>query len=195
MDINRLDLDNYGLTVLNFADIFQSAYVDIVKDLFTYDKFHDHNVRSQDTKRIYYYHMVKHTCDVVKDTKSDNKIVIYYSEKDVKCDFPQVTNKRTRNTNIDRKPEFVLFINRFFKQIKHIIPVRVYLGDVKFMTFVQYYNTNKGKYLETINNMRTIRQKRNFDFEKFKSFTRKFKLNYLTEQYINHVKVKSIMYK
>lgn len=193
--MRRLDLDNYGMSVLNFAEIFRKAYVDIVDDLFTYEKFHDHNVRSQDTKRIYYYHMIKHLCDAVRDTHTENKIVIYFSEKDVKCDFKSVTNKRTRKTSVDKKPEFVLFMSRFFKQIKHIIPVRVYLSDVKFETFVQYYNTNKGKYLELINNLRTIRQKRNFDFEKFKTFTKKFKLNYLTEQYINQVKVKSIMYK
>lgn len=193
--MNQVDLDTYGLTVINFQAIFDRAYKDIVDDLYVYDKFHDHNVRSQDTRKIYYYHIIKHLCDHIIETKTYNKIVIYYSDKDVKCDFRQVVNKRTRNTKKDNRPEFVLFMNRFFKRIKSIIPVRVYIGDVKFNTFVQYYNTNKGKYLETINRLRNIKTKQRFDFSKFKCFAEKYKLVYLTEQYINQVKVKSIMYK
>lgn len=193
--MHQLELNNYGLHVIDFNHVFNLAYKDIVNDLFMYDKFHDHNVRSQDTKRIYYYYLIKHLCDHVISIKTTNKIVIYYSEKDVKCDFKQVTNKRTRKPARDKRGEFVLFMNRFFKQIKNIIPVRVFLGDVKFSTFVQYYNTNKGKYMDTINQMRAIKYKYNFNFEKFKKFTAKHKLVYLNEQYINQVKVKSIMYK
>ena len=191
----QLNLDNYGLTVLNFAEIYRDAYVGIVDDLFTYDKYHDHNVRSQDTKKIYYYHMIKTLCDHVIRSKTDNKIVIYYCEKDIKCDFPSVTNKKTRHTAKDRKQDFILFMSRFFKQIRNVIPVRCFLGDVKFVTFVQYYNTNKGKYLEVINNIRSSKQQRVVNFEKMKLFTKKYNLTYLTEPYVNHVKVKSIMYK
>lgn len=193
--MNRLDLDNYGLTVLNFADIYHHAFKDIVNDLFMYDMHQDHNVRIKDTKKIYYYHIIKHTCDTICNTITDNKIVIYYCDKDIKCDFVKVSNSKTRKPVKSNKPEFKLFMNRFFKQIKSIIPVKVFIGDVKFVTFVQYYNTNKGKYTETINMMRSIRQKKDFNFEKFKQFTNKYKLRYLTEQYINQVKVKSIMYK
>lgn len=191
----HLELNNYGLHLINFQDIFTRAYRNIVDDLFTYEKFHDYNVRMQDTKRIYYYHMIKQLCDDVIGTKTNNKIVIYYCEKDVKCDFAQVENKKTRRITRDKRPEFVLFMNRFFKQIKTIVPIRVFVGDVKFETFIQYYNTNKGKYLETINNIRSVHRHKNFDFSKFKKFTSKHKLTYLTEQYINQVKVKSMMYK
>jgi len=193
--MNHIDLNTYGLRVVNFQSIFTKAYKNIVNDLFMYDKFHDYNVRSQDTKKIYYYHTIKQICDDIIDMKTDNKIVIYYCEKDVKCDFKQVVNKRTRKGRKDNRPEFVLFMNRFFKQIKNIIPCRVFSGKVKFNTFVQYYNTNKGKYLETINEIRSLKQSPRFDFSKFKQFTSKYKLIYLTEQYINQVKVKSIMYK
>lgn len=190
-----VDLDNYNLRIVNFQSIFTKAYSNIVDDLYMYDKFHDYNVRSQDTKKIYYYHMIKQLCDDVMDMNTVNKIVIYYSEKDVKCDFKQVTNKRTRVTKKDTRPEFVLFMSRFFKQIKTIVPVRTFVGDVKFGTFIQYYNTNKGKYLETINRIKTIKRSDRFNFSKFKQFTNKYKLVYLTEQYVNQLKVKSIMYK
>lgn len=190
-----VDLDNYNLRIVNFQSIFTKAYSNIVDDLYMYDKFHDYNVRSQDTKKIYYYHMIKQLCDDVMDMSTTNKIVIYYSEKDVKCDFKQVTNKRTRVTKKDTRPEFVLFMSRFFKQIKTIVPVRTFTGDVKFDTFIQYYNTNKGKYLETINRIKTIKRSDRFNFSKFKQFTNKYKLVYLTEQYVNQLKVKSIMYK
>lgn len=190
-----VDLDNYNLRIVNFQSIFTRAYNNIVDDLYMYDKFHDYNVRSQDTKKIYYFHMIKQLCDEVVSMTTSNKIVIYYSEKDVKCDFKQVTNKRTRVVKKDTRPEFVLFMNRFFKQIRTIIPVRTFVGDVKFNTFIQYYNTNKGKYLETINRIKTIKRSDKFNFSKFKQFTNKYKLVYLTEQYVNQLKVKSIMYK
>jgi hypothetical protein len=193
--MNHIDLNTYGLRVVDFQSIFTKAYKNIVNDLFMYDKFHDHNVRSQDTKKIYYYHTIKQICDDIIVMNTDNKIVLYYCEKDVKCDFQKVTNKQTRKGKKDNRPEFILFMNRFFKQIKNIIPVRVFFGKVKFNTFIQYYNTNKGKYLETINEIRSIKRPTRFDFSKFKQFTMKYKLIYLTEQYINQVKVKSIMYK
>ena len=190
-----VDLDNYGLRVVNFNSIFTRAYKSIVQDLYTYDKSHDYHVRSGDTKKIYYYHVIKNLCDTVIGYSTDNRVVIYYSDKDVKCDFKQMENPRTRKNNKDTRPHFVLFMNRLFRRIKSIIPVRVYCGDVKFDTFVQYYNTNKGKYLETINDIRAIKPHNRFDFSKFKRFAEQYKLVYLTEQYINQVKVKSIMYK
>ena len=127
--------------------------------------------------------------------RTTNKIVIYYSDKDIRCDFKQVRNKQTRRTGRDTRDDFVLFMNRFFRTIKSLIPVRVFISPVKFSTFVQYYNTNKGKYIEMINQMRTIKSNYKFNFEKFKKFTDKHKLTYLNQQYINQVKVKSIMYK
>lgn len=194
--MNSIELDNYSLHVINFESIFLRAYKCIVDDLFTYDKFHDHNVRSQDTKRIYYYHLIRTICDMVIETKTTNKIVIYYCEKDIKCDFQSCTNYRTRKGGgNDNRSDFVLFMNRFFKQIKTMIPVRVFIGDVKFNTFVQYYNTNKGKYIEVINELRSITSKPNFNFSKLKKYSDKYKLTYISKDYLNQVKVKSIMYK
>lgn len=194
--MDSIELDNYGLHVINFECVFQDAYKFIVDDLITYDKFHDLNIRSQDTKRIYYYHLIKTLCDRVISTKTTNKIVIYYSEKDIKCDFKQCVNNKTRKGNkVDPRSDFVLFMNRFFKQIKTMIPVKVFINDVKFNTFVQYYNTNKGKYLETINKLRSMQSKTNFNFSKLKSYSDKYKLVYLSNDYLNQVKVKSIMYK
>ena len=76
-----------------------------------------------------------------------------------------------------------------------MIPVRVFIGDVKFNTFVQYYNTNKGKYIEVINELRSITSKPNFNFSKLKKYSDKYKLTYISKDYLNQVKVKSIMYK
>ena len=131
-----IDLDSYGMRVVDFQSIFTRAYKHIVNDLFVYDKFHDYNVRSQDTKKIYYYHTIKQLCDDVISMSTDNKIIVYYCEKDIKCDFKQVTNKKTRQGKPPHKPDFVLFMNRFFKQIKRIVPIRVYVGTVKFNTFI-----------------------------------------------------------
>lgn len=194
--MDSVELDNYGLHLISFESIFGDAYMCIVDDLITYDKFHDNNIRSQDTKRIYYYHMIKTMCDTIISTRTTNKIVIYYSEKDIKCDFKQCTNARTRKGGLkETRSDFVLFMNRFFKQIKTMIPVKVYVGDVKFNTFIQYYNTNKGKYLETINKLRSMPRNSNFNFSKLKKYSDKYKLVYLSNDYLNQVKVKSIMYK
>lgn len=190
-----VELNNYCICLLNFKDIFYKAYKDIVKDLYTYDRHHDYSVRMQDTKKIYYYHMIKHVCDSVINTKTTNNIVIYFSEKDIRCDFKQCSNERTRKGgNVDNRDDFVLFMRRFFKQLKGMLPVRVYMSDVKFDTFVQYFNTNKGRYIEIVNDMRAIRE-RKISLEKFKKFTSKFKLTYLTDNYLNSVKVKYSMYK
>lgn len=193
--MTHIDLDVYGLHIVNFEHIFRCAYKNIVDDLYLYDKYTDHNARSQDTKKIYYYHIIKGVCDYIKECKTSNRIVIYYSDKDIKCDFKQCMNKRTRKgSNVDRSSDFRLFMTRFFKQIKSVLPVRVYLGNVKFNTFVQYYNTNKGKYLETINSLRQIKAKQT-TMENFKKFSTKFGLNYLTKQYVDSVKIKCMIYK
>ena len=190
-----IDLDVYGLRVLNFEQIFVDAYKNIVKDLIMYDKFTDLNIRNQDTKKIYYYHLVKQMCDVISQCKTDNRVIVYYSDKDIQCDFQKCSNKRTRHgETTDKRPEFRLFMTRFLKQIKNILPIKVYVGDVKFDTFVQYYNTNKGKYLEIINTLKTSKATPT-NMEKFKKFTDKYKLNYLTKHYVDNVKIKCMMYK
>ena len=190
-----IDLDVYGLRVLNFEQIFVDAYKNIVKDLIMYDKFTDLNIRNQDTKKIYYYHLIKQMCDVISQCKTDNRVIVYYSDKDIRCDFQKCSNKRTRHgETTDKRPEFRLFMTRFLKQIKNILPIKVYVGDVKFNTFVQYYNTNKGKYLEIINTLKTSKATPT-NMEKFKKFTDKYKLNYLTKHYVDNVKIKCMMYK
>ena len=190
-----IDLNNHGLRVLNFEHIFIDAYKHIVNDLFMYDKHHDLNIRSQDTKRIYYYHMIKHVCDAVVSSGSNNRIIVYYSEKDIKCDFKQCANSRTRKgIRKDTQPEFRLFMTRFFKQVKTVLPIKVFQSPVKFNTFVQYYNTNKGKYMELINMMKQSKPVPS-NMEKFKKFTSKYKLNYLDKHYVNNVKIKCMMYK
>lgn len=190
-----IDLDVYGLRVLNFEQIFVDAYKNIVKDLIMYDKFTDLNIRNQDTKKIYYYHLIKQMCDVISQCKTDNRVIVYYSDKDIRCDFQKCSNKRTRHgETTDKRPEFRLFMTRFLKQIKNILPIKVYVGDVKFNTFIQYYNTNKGKYLEIINTLKTSKATPT-NMEKFKKFTDKYKLNYLTKHYVDNVKIKCMMYK
>jgi len=194
--VNHIDLNQYGLRVVNFECIFNQAYKDIVDDLFTYEKFHDLNVRQQDTKRIYYYHMIKHTCDNIISHKTNNRVVIYYCDKDIKCDFKRCDNKRTRKgIKTDRRPEFVLFMSRFFKHLKSMIPVKCHVGDVKFNTFIQYYNTNKGKYIETINKLRSSHDCSRMSMEKIKKFTNKYQLNYITTGYLNNLKIKGALYK
>ena len=191
-----VDLNNYGICLVRFSDIFEKAYKDIVPDLFLYEKFTDLNIRNQDTTKIYYYHLIKHVCDAVINIKTSNKIVIYYCDKDISCDFRKCSNKRTRSdAKKDNRSEFVLFMNRFMKNLSHIMPFRVYTGKVKMQTFIQYYNTNKGAYIETINDIRYGDKRQNVNLKKLKEFIKKFKLNYLTDQYINNVKVKCIMYK
>ena len=173
--MQHVDLNNYGIRVVNFAEVFTLAYKEIVKDLYTYDKFHDHNVRSQDTRRIYYYHLIKHMCDLIIHSKTDNKIVIFYSDKDIKCDFKQCTNRKTRRFKKDTKPAFRLFMDRFFRAIKSMLPVKMHVSDVKFDTFVQYYNTNKGKYIEIINILRIPPNRSYSTLEKFNKFVKQFK--------------------
>ena len=75
-----------------------------------------------------------------------------------------------------------------------MLPIKVYNGPVKFNTFIQYFNTNKGKYLEIINDIRSVKSK-NTNMEKFKMFSDKYKLTYLTKHYVDNVKVKCMMYK
>ena len=43
--------------------------------------------------------------------------------------------------------------------------------------------------------MKSMKGKPRYDFERLKKFTSKYKLVYLTNEYFNQVKVKSIMYK
>ena len=194
--LDEYDLSNYGLHIINFRSIFNKSYKSIVNDLFEYDIYHDVNARRQDTKKIYYYHLIKQLCDTVIQANTTNRLIIYYCDKDIRCDFQHCENKhRHHGRKKDTRGEFTLFMSRFFKQLKYILPVRLYISPVKFNTFVQYYNTNKGKYLDTINSLRSIKVRKNFDFQRLKTFTQKYKLVYLTDDYFNQMKVKAIMYK
>ena len=194
---NVLNLDNYGLYIVNFRDIFDECYKLIVDDLFMYEIHHDWNVRRRDTKKIYYYHLIKGVCDYVLSVKTTNRIIIYYCEKDIRCDFAHCENMKTKRAGKkrDTREDFTLFMSRFLKHVKCTLPMKVFTNDVKFDTFVQYYNNNKGKYLDTINQIRSLKEKKSFDLDKIKQFSRKFELNYLTNEYFNQLKVKCIMYK
>jgi len=195
MQLRHVELNNHNLYLLNFEYVFHDAYKQIVQDLYTYDKFNDYNIRSQDTKVIYYYHITKTLCDTVSTINTDNRIVTYFSDKDIKCDFKKCENQRTRKgTTRDTRPEFIQFMSRYLKQIKNILPLRVFVAPVKFNTFIQYYNNNKGKYTEMICDIKQTRI-HPCNMEKFKKFTSKYKLKYLDQHYTNSVKIKGMVYK
>ena len=190
------ELNNYSLRVVNFKHIFDLAYKNIVEDLFTYDIFHDYNVRMQDTKRVYYYHLIKNICDYIVRSSTSNRLILYVSMKDINCNFIKVANKRTRKGggSANNKQTFDMFMQRFLKQVKNVLPIKVYNADVKFNTFVQYFNNNKGRYIEMVSEMKQCRTN-TVNMEKFKKFSDKYKLNYLTKHYVDNVRVKCMLYK
>lgn len=181
-----INIDSRNLCLLNFADILSCCEKSILDDLYTFGLLEDFSFKKQDTKKVFYYHILHELCNEIIDNKSQNKIVVVYSEVDTKC-FKLI------NCNDYR---FKAFITSFINKIRKLLPIKIFLTDITFAEHRDIINNRSGKYIELMNNIQLLLSQCNskIEFNKIKNFAAKYELTYLSREFFGKVKTKNLFF-
>ena len=153
-----------------------------------YGLLYDLNFKHADTKKVFYFYIIKGVCDAIINTKSNNKVVIFYNEDDLLTDNIFVNEGWCNNFR------FKAFFNTIIKKVNTLLPIKVYISKIPFSEFVDCYNNELGDVKGVIKSL--SRAKKSYtNLLKIKTFTKKYQLTYLDKDYFNQLKVRSIMYK
>ena len=178
----------YNLHLVNFPHIFKTCRDNILDDLDMYGLLYDLNFKHADTKKVFYFYIIKAICDTIITTKSNNKVVLFYNEDDLLIDNVFVEEGLCNNFR------FKAFFNTIIKKIDSLLPVRVYVSKISFNEFTDCYNNQLGDVKGVIKSLGRMKQTHT-NLLKVKTFAKKYQLTYLDKDYFNQLKVRSIMYK
>ena len=183
--IKKIRLDTHNITLIDFYSVVTECELDIINDLYVLELLDGLNFMKKDTKKVFYFYIIKKICEFLVETREKNKIIFYFNEDSI---------PKTEITQYCNNFRFKSFIRTIAKKVNQLFPVKIYFNDLEFSEF----KSNSG---ETKDVVMQIREKlnsfkvENYTFSKIKLFTQKYELTYLSKDYFCQVKVKAIMYK
>jgi len=185
--VRCFELPVSSFCLINFADIVKQNRVRIIDELHMFGLLDNGlNVRSADTKRVFYHHIIKSMCDCILNRESSSKAVIFFNVYDLDVDWFQemIDNDKMRS-----------FIKCIIDRVRLLIPTFVYKTDISFAEFERSrarYNLQDE--LMLINQRLLDHSVSSFNFSRIKKFSKQYNLNYLSEVYFNSIKAKSLMF-
>ena len=187
--IKKIQLDTHNITLVSFYSIIAECERDILNDLYKFDLLDPLNLKVRDTKKIFYFHIIKKICDFLKKSKECNRLIFYFNIDDM---------PRTEITEYCNNFRFKSFVHTIAKKLNQLFPVKFYFGVIPFAEFGYIESRNRGEVKDIIMQIREKLKSfkiENYTFSKIKQFTEKYELTYLSKGYFDQLKVKAIMYK
>jgi hypothetical protein len=189
MCIDKIRLNTYNLTFVDINSIVSACEVDIIDDLYQYQLLDNLKFNNIDTKKVFYYYIIKKVCDILINSKDSNKIVFWFNDQGPgECDILQYTSQSRLNA----------FIQTVFKKLRAFFPVKFYTSEIEFEEFRRIVTDDPGALREIVQNVHEAMKKfkiESYTFSKVRQFINNYELTYLDNHYFNQVKVKAIMYK
>ena len=187
--ISKVQLNTHNITLVDFYSVLTECELNIINDLYDFDLLDSLNFKIKDTKKVFYFYIIKKICEFLSKSRDKNRIVFYFNENDIP------TTEIVQYCNNFR---FKSFIGTIARKLNQLFPVKFYFDDIPFKEFKDFNKNNDGEIKDVV---MKIREKiksfkiENYTFSKIKLFTQKYELTYLNKGYFDQVKVKAIMYK
>ena len=171
--IKKLNLNTISLIDLKFLleeEIIPQTISDVVEyygQLFSINTDHD--------KQFFYHNFIKTVCEIYNKEKTYFAYVFYFNTQD----------------NLSDK-EVELLISRLNKTL----PIVFYCDKLPFECIDDKFNSGEMQELkEKLKIQIDKKNKKDFSFRSIKTFAKKYKLTFLSEEYFNDLKVKHGLYK
>ena len=183
-------LGKSNIKLIDILSLVYDSQVRIMNDLHMFDLLDQLNYRKHDTKKVFYYHILKSVCDCIISSSDNNQHVFFYNRS---C----IDNYRFEVLNYSNSEEFQKFLNILIKKMNSILPTLFYMcNDRCFDEMVK--DVNSGEWQDVylaISAELAIKRNRKFTFEQSKKFVDKFELTYLDREYFNKLKISALLYK
>ena len=185
----KVRLKTYNFTFIDFCSVITDCSVDITDDLYKYKLLDKLKFNNKDTKKVFYYYIIKRLCDLLIKSKDSNKLIFFFSEADLyRCKLNEYTTPK----------RFKTFIASVVSKLKTLFPIKFYISEVPFVEFDRIIICNTGEAKDIILTLQQNIKKfkiEHYTFSKIKQFIKSYELTYLDNHYFNQVKVKAIIYK
>jgi len=177
--IQTLDIPKYRITLINCCDIIQQQEINIINDLNAIDAVVDMQLGNRDTKRIFYYHIIKGFCEYISASRYAGSHVFYYSSCDLK--FLELTEY------VDT-PRLKQFLCTLTRHVSNLLPIKFYTSSE---CFNHISNDKSGESQETVANiLRIIKQRgtKTDSLTRVRTFLRDNEFKHLNEKYFSRYK-------
>ena len=183
-DVGRVELPNHNITLINCCDLIKYVEISILNDLHKYKLLGDTKrpkpnwlkLNTKDVKTPFYYHITSALCEFVSKDKGDNNI-FYYSTCDIR--FLELHEYVEAH-------RLKQFISTVFKQVSGVFPMTFHYSTECFSIFD---DLTCGDAIDLIECVKSTKRKQRFaSLEKIKNFVDKYKLKYVTRNYLTEHK-------
>ena len=156
-----------------------------------FELLEDINYKQHDTKKIFYFYILKSVCDCMLESSGNNRCVFFYNDN---C-IDRYKLQFIEHSDIH---QYRVFFTSLVRKMNSILPTLFYIisDDRCFKELSD--NIETGEYLDISNDIiaaRRLKSNKRFTFERAKNFVKRYGLTYLDKEYFNKVKIKTLLYR
>ncbi len=187
MPIECFELPTLSFCLVDYRQVLINCETNIIDDLHQFDLLNKLNMRSSDTKKVMYHHVIHEICESVMSIDTTNKVILYNNLSNIQLEL----FKHSSRTQV------INFINTLTAKVRQLLPIKIYNHEDDFDIFVDRCKEGRGELrarASVISEFLRKQQNKRFDFEKAKKFAEKYELTYLSQQYFNNIKIKNLVF-
>ena len=176
-----VNLKQHNLNLVNVCNLILRKEHDIINMLYECDLLSDSKIKNLDTKKILYHHVTKIICDFYLKYKQKEKVVLIYNE--------EYLDALELNNYLD-STELTKFMKQFIGKVRKSFPFTIHETNFKFNKFEKVNDYNNGDIIEVLTKIKSLNNKKVL-FKDIEKFSKKYELNYLTNEYFTNLKFKA----
>ncbi len=185
----HVTLPLHGIKIVSLSDIItKSVETPLLNDLDSYGLVSDYiNVKSRDIKRLIYHHVIHGLCEHVLSIRGKDKILIHH------CTIVPPTKQLDVYVP---NSECIHFFNGLILKMAKILPIKFMICEIPFGCIKKEIKNGNGEYKEIIMHARSIIDKfdvSKYTFTKARSFSKRYGLNYLSNDYFKQIRNKQLI--
>ena len=189
--MHSVPLGNLQIKLIDILTLIEDCQIEVINDLHRFELLEDLSFKKHDTKKVFYYYILKIVCDTIIKSRGVNRCVFFYNHQ---C----ISDYDLQFLSYSNVYRFKEFFNTIIRKMNSILPTLFYVCDDD-RCFKEVQNDVKsGEYIDISNDILSAQQRKankTFTFEKAKTFVKRYGLTYLDEEYFNKVKIKTLLYK
>ena len=186
----KIRLPIHNLKIISFSGIITNKVeTKLLNDLdsFKLIKNGTINLKNKHVKRLLYHHIIYELCDYVLAIKGKERIIVFHSTA-----VPP-TAQLNKFVPIDDSLEF---FNKFVLKIIKLLPIKFVYTSTTFDELKRAVKSKRGTYYEVINQSKDILD--NYDitrytFTKARNFSKRYGLEYLSNNFFQQIKAKQLI--
>ena len=180
----------HNIRIIDFSAIFaKHVETNLINDLDSFNLIKDNiiNIKNKEVKRLLYHHTIIGLCEYILEVKSKQKVIIHHSTL--------LSNTKELKTYIEHN-ELQDFLNSLIKKIQSMLPIKFLITDESFKILKREFKSGNGTKMDLISQAKYIVDKfdiSKFNFNKARYFAKRYKLNYLSNNYFKKINSKQLI--